>query len=100
MDTVKSEHGAATGTHGERLLVQGDRITMRLWDEQPEDTEGKTMHRHDYEVVGYVLAGEADLILNGETHTLATGDAYHVPSGAEHTYRVRTPFRAIEVKTT
>ena len=50
----------------------------------------------DYEMVGYVLAREAELVVEGQTVILEPGDSWLVPAGAEHAYRILSEFTAVE----
>ena len=52
--------------------------------------------RREYETVGYVLKGRAELTLEGQTVRLEAGDSYVVPHGAEHSYRILETFSAVE----
>ena len=80
---------------GQKYLASGKSIAMRLWEnEQPNDD--KEMHTRDYETVGYVISGKAELRLEGQMVTLAAGDSYVVPKGAEHTYKILESFTAVE----
>jgi quercetin dioxygenase-like cupin family protein len=95
--TVKKIDGAhsPTGPDGLVYLASGKRLAMRMWrDEAPRDD--KPGHAHDYEVVGYVLSGRAELEVEGQTVTLSPGDSWAVPAGAEHRYRILEPFTAVE----
>jgi len=85
------------GAHGERYLAAGVRLAMRMWEEKPGGREESTSR--DYEVVGYVLEGRAELHLEGQMVILEPGDSYVVPRGARHSYRILTPFKAIEATT-
>src|SRR5437016_5428914 len=94
--TVKKVRSAKspTGDAGQRYLVSGKRVSMRLWrHEQPQSKEAT---RRDYETVGYVIAGRAELTLEGQTIRLEPGDSWLVPAGSEHAYRVLEPFTAVE----
>jgi len=83
------------GRMGQRYLASGVRLSMRLWlDEEPG--EAKPEARRDYETVGYVLKGRAELTLEGQTVRLEAGDSYVVPHGAEHSYRILETFSAVE----
>lgn len=76
-------------------LISGDRVGLRRWEnEAPGDW--KPDSTRPYETVGVVLAGKAQLRVNGDVRDLATGDAYHVPAGATHSYRIQETFTAIE----
>jgi quercetin dioxygenase-like cupin family protein len=70
-------------------------MAMRLWDsEQPG--EPKPPSRRDYETVGYVISGRAELTLEGQTVKLEPGDSWVVPAGSEHGYRILEAFTAVE----
>ncbi len=95
--TVKKvrEASAPRGADGQRYLVSGKRVSMRLWrDEAPGGA--KPAARRDYETVGYVISGRAELELEGQTIRLEPGDSWLVPSDAEHSYKILEPFTAVE----
>ena len=47
---------------GQKYLVAGKRVSMRLWTDEPGGKlKGPTSR--DYETVGYVISGSADLDL-------------------------------------
>lgn len=68
---------------------------MRLWDEEPGAEKAQPRTR-DYEVVGYVIEGAAELELEGQTIKLEAGDSWVVPKGAQHTYTIKQHFKAVE----
>lgn len=95
--TVKkvSSTNSPTGEMGQKYLVAGKSISMRLWDkEQPE--ESKPEQTREYETVGYVIEGKAELHLEGQIVKLEPGDSWLVPKGAPHTYKIIEPFTAVE----
>jgi len=71
---------------------------MRLWENEPAG-EAKPMVRREYETVGYVVSGRAELTLEGQTVSLQPGSSWIIPKGAEHSYRVLENFTAIEATT-
>lgn len=93
--TINSKD-APVGPDGERLLAAGRDVALRMWRETPADTADKTTTTRDYEVVGYVISGRAELTLDARTVTLQTGDSWLVPAGSPHTYKVLEAFTAIE----
>ena len=94
VDKVNDET-APRGEMGQRYLASGESVSMRLWEnEQPG--ESKPEAAREYETVGYVLSGRAELRLEGETIPLAPGDSWTVPKGASHTYDILEPFTAVE----
>jgi quercetin dioxygenase-like cupin family protein len=91
---VDSRH-SPQGTLGQKYLASGVHVAMRLWEEEPTQGE-KPESRRDYETVGYVIEGRAELHLEGQKVLLEEGDSWVVPKGASHTYRILEPFRAVE----
>jgi quercetin dioxygenase-like cupin family protein len=90
-----SSEASPTGAHGQVYLASGKRVSMRMWrDEQP--TEGKESIAREYETVGYVVSGRAELTVEGQTLRLEPGDSWLVPAGARHSYRILEPFTAVE----
>ena len=95
--TVKkvSSVTSPTGDEGQVYLASGKRVSMRLWrDEEP--TQDKPPRKHEYEVVGFVISGRAELVIEGQTVRLEPGDSWLVPADAEHTYRILEKFTAVE----
>lgn len=96
-DTTVKKVSSSASPHGDldqAYLVSGKRVSLRLW--QKEKPQKKAPTRRDYETVGYVLAGEAELVVEGQTVMLQPGDSWLVPAGAEHEYRILSEFSAIE----
>lgn len=91
---VQSKH-SPTGEAGQKYLVSGIRVSMRLWeDEQPGEAKPETTR--DYETVGYVIKGRAELHLEGQRILLEEGDSWAVPKGSRHTYKILEAFTAVE----
>lgn len=83
------------GKMGQKYLVSGKSLSMRLWEkEQP--SEPKPAAERDYETVGYVIEGRAELHLEGQKILLESGDSWVVPKGASHTYKILETFTAVE----
>ena len=95
--TVKKVHSADSpkGEMGQKYLVSGKRLSMRLWEREPADSR-KDESVRDYETVGFVINGRAELELEGQTIRLEPGDSWLVPAGARHTYKILEPFTAVE----
>ena len=83
------------GPDGEKYLAASVHVGMRLWEEEPAQ-EAKPATRRDYETVGYVIRGRAELVCEGQTVQLNPGDSWVVPRGAEHAYKILEPFTAVE----
>lgn len=83
------------GELGQKYLASGKTVSMRLWeDEQPD--EPKPAIARDYETVGYVIKGKAELHIEGQMILLEAGDSWMVPKGSSHTYKILEPFTAVE----
>ena len=83
------------GPQGQRYLASAPGLSMRLWD-QVHPGEASPPVRRQYETVGYVIAGTAELLLEGQTLSLKPGSSWTVPKGAEHSYRIAETFTAVE----
>jgi quercetin dioxygenase-like cupin family protein len=91
---VNSSH-SPHGEMGQKYLASGVTLSMRIWeDEQP--AEIKPISKRDYETVGYVIKGQAELQLEGQVVLLQPGDSWVVPKGSTHTYKILEPFTAVE----
>lgn len=91
---VSSAH-SPTGEMGQKYLASGKNIAMRMWkNEQPAEPKAATSR--EYETVGYVISGRAELQLEGQMVLLEPGDSWVVPNGASHTYTILESFSAIE----
>ncbi len=97
-DTTAKKVQASTspeGPMGQKYLVAGKHVSMRLWIEQPGlKREGAT--KRQYETVGFVISGRARLDSEGQTLTLEPGDSWLVPAGALHEYTIVEPLTAVE----
>ena len=83
-----------TGPDGQKYLVSGKALAMRLWEEAA-GTEGEP-HTRPYETVGYVVSGRVEIRLGGDVITCGAGDSYLVPDGAERQYIVHEDLVAVE----
>ncbi|GAC1307388.1 MAG: cupin domain-containing protein [Vulcanimicrobiaceae bacterium] len=90
-----SSAAARPGDHGQLELAGGTSVAMRAWREEAPG-EPKPPTTREYETVGYVLSGRAELHCGSETIVLSTGDSYLVPRGTAHTYTILETFSAIE----
>lgn len=83
------------GEMGQKYLASGIKVSMRLWeDEQP--SEPKEPSARDYETVGFVIKGRAELHIEGQMVLLEPGDSWAVPKDASHTYKILEAFTAVE----
>jgi quercetin dioxygenase-like cupin family protein len=79
---------------GQVYLASGKSVSMRLWEERPGAAAQATAR--EYETVGYVIKGRAELESEGQRMMLGPGDSWVVPKGAVHRYRISEEFLAVE----
>lgn len=91
---VMSEN-SPQGEMGQKYLASGVNVAMRLWENQEPDDD-KQERKRDYETVGYVIKGKAELHTEGQILKLEKGDSWVVPKGASHTYKILETFTAVE----
>ncbi len=93
---VQSSH-SPKGEQGQIYLASGKNVSMRLWkDEQPIEADAKEPVARDYETVGYVISGRAELHIEGQMVLLEPGDSWVVPKGGAHQYKILEAFTAVE----
>jgi mannose-6-phosphate isomerase-like protein (cupin superfamily) len=91
---VDSKH-SPKGEAGQVYLASGKSLAMRLWDEDARTNKPENVTR-DYETVGYVIEGSAELEIEGQKIRLEAGDSWVVPKGAHHSYHIQQHFKAVE----
>ena len=81
---VSSGH-SPRGEMGQKYLATGKEVSMRLWDGEEPD-EPKPEAAREYETVGYVVEGRAELHLEGQMVLLEPG----APGWCPKAPRIRT----------
>lgn len=97
-DTTVTKVDSSSSPHGElgqKYLASGKSLAMRLWENE-EPKEAKEPATREYETVGYVISGRAELHLEGQMVLLEKGDSWVVPRDASHTYKILESFTAVE----
>jgi quercetin dioxygenase-like cupin family protein len=84
------------GEMGQKYLAAGIHVSMRLWEKEPPTDALKPASKRDYETIGYVIEGRAELHLEGQMVLLEPGDCWVIPKGASHRYKILAPFTAVE----
>lgn len=87
--------GAPQGERGEKLLVNGARMGMRLWEREAAGTM-KPEHANPYEYVAYVIEGALRVTIDGHTFEVRGGDSYCVPEKANHTLEILEEATVVE----
>jgi quercetin dioxygenase-like cupin family protein len=95
--TVKKidSHHSPSGKMGQKYLVSGKAVSMRLWEDLQPGVPKEPSAR-DYETVGYAIKGRAELEIEGQTILLEAGDSWVVPKGSRHSFTIVEPFTAVE----
>lgn len=83
------------GHMGQKYLASGVHVGMRLWQDEPPGAP-KPAARREYETVGYVIKGRAELEIEGQKVLLNPGNSWVVPKGALHRYTILESFTAVE----
>lgn len=86
---------SSTRDIAQNSLVTEKSLLMRCWEnEQPAEPEVEAPR--EYETVGYVLEGKAELHLEGKVIRLESGDSWIVPKNTSCSYKITEVFTAIE----
>ena len=97
VNKVSSQY-SPRGEMGQKYLASGIHISMRLWELLPPAPPTSFTQR-DYETVGYVIRGRANLEIEGQILSLTAGDSWIVPKGSSHRYEILETFAAVEATT-
>lgn len=91
---IRGAH-AKRGTNGEKLLVNGERMAMRLWEaEQPGVRSGE--HQNEYEYVAYVIEGALRIKMGTHDFEVRAGDSYCVPPHTPYSLEILEQATVIE----
>jgi quercetin dioxygenase-like cupin family protein len=86
---------APEGARGEKLLVNGARMGMRLWEREAAGTT-KPEHSNAYEYVAYVLEGALRVTIDGRSFEVRRGDSYCVPENTPYSLEILEEATVIE----
>lgn len=93
--TKVDSRNSPTGEQGQKYLASGKQLAMRLWENEVPG-EAKEPAAREYETVGFVIKGKAELHCEGQVVVLEVGNSWVVPKGARHTYKILETFTAVE----
>ncbi len=92
---VRGDH-AARGERGEKLLVNGERMALRLWDHEEVGTTTPD-HSNPYEYVAYVIEGALRIRIDGRAaFEVRKGDSYCVPPDTTYSLEVLEKATVVE----
>jgi quercetin dioxygenase-like cupin family protein len=86
---------AAEGERGEKLLVNGARMGMRLWEREPAGTS-KPEHSNPYEYVAFVIEGRLRVTIDGHSFEVRAGDSYCVPENTVYSLEILEEATVVE----
>jgi len=64
----------------------GKKMTVALVTLEPHSV--LPTHSHLHEQAGYVLEGNTEFTISGQTRVLSSGDVYIIPGNAEHSVKI------------
>jgi quercetin dioxygenase-like cupin family protein len=67
--------------------ITGDQAQLTFVRLKPGEV---TDHHHSHEQIGYILSGQVEVTIAGSRRSLGPGDAYVIPGGAPHGFKVLT----------
>ncbi len=91
---VRGAH-ASSGEGGERLLVKGERMALRLWEREAVGTQ-KPEHANPYEYVAYVVEGVLRVTIDGHAFEVKRGDSYCVPADTKYSLEILEEATVVE----
>ncbi|MBT9537459.1 MAG: cupin domain-containing protein [Nitrospirae bacterium] len=75
--------------------ISGDKTMMTFFEFEPNAVIPS--HKHPHEQITYVIEGEMEFTVEGETNVLRKGDGVVIPSNVEHSARVLDkPTKAVD----
>ncbi len=83
---VRGSH-APRGPQGEHLLVNGERMALRLWSHEKAGVK-LPEHSNSYEYVAYVVSGRLRLTVDNHSFEAGAGDSYCVPANAKYSLEI------------
>ena len=76
-------------------VVSGEKTMMTIFEF--ERGSAIPSHRHPHEQITYILEGELEFTVEGETKLLRKGDGVVIPSNHEHSVKVlKAPAKAVD----
>ena len=91
---VRGEY-APSGERGEKLLVNGERMALRLWEREAAG-EKKPEHSNPYEYVAFVIDGALRVTIDGHSFEVRRGDSYCVPANTKYSLEILEESTVVE----
>jgi len=85
----------APGVVQRQMELDGLFVALQEFSQPTDPDSPWKLHSHPHEQAGHVIQGLIELRIGDETHTIKTGEAYVIPSNAEHGLRVVEPVKLL-----
>src|SRR5512147_496014 len=72
----------------EVLRTPNGTVTLFAFDEE----QGLSEHTAPFDVVTYIVEGEADIIISGTSYTVKEGEIIRMPADQPHSLQAKRPF--------
>jgi len=76
-------------------LVYGEKTLMAQFE--LDRGSHLPLHKHPHEQTGYLLDGKIEMVIEGETYELSSGDAWCISGNVEHEVKVLEDTTLVEV---
>ena len=73
----------------EVLRTPNGTVTLFAFDED----QGLSEHTAPFDVVTYIVEGEAEITISGTTYTVKEGELIRMPAGEPHALQAKRPFK-------
>lgn len=90
-DSIKYQEGTVVSK--EILKTPSGTITLFAFGQN----QGLSEHTTPFEAIVYVIDGEAQITISGQTYLVETGQMVHMPVGKPHTLKALKPFKMLLV---
>ena len=78
------------------LAAECEKMTITIMEFEAGTVTAE--HSHPHEQVGYMIEGEAEFVIDGQTHAVHAGQMWRLPGGVPHQVIVgEKPMRVVEV---
>jgi mannose-6-phosphate isomerase-like protein (cupin superfamily) len=85
----------APGAIQRQVELDGLFVALQEFSQPTDPSRPWKLHSHPHQQAGQVLEGVIELRIGDETYVLKEGDAYCIPSNAEHGVRVLKPLKLL-----
>jgi quercetin dioxygenase-like cupin family protein len=78
------------------FAAECEQTTLTIMEFQPHVVTAE--HSHPHEQVGYLIEGEAEYVIDGQSYPVRAGQMWRLPGGVRHQVKVGPrPLRVVEV---